>query len=111
MIIKRIEDMKSGWFVGGFEPTAYYTKEFEVNYRVHPAGQNWDMHYHSKVTEINLLIKGKMTMQGKELNSGDIFIIEPWEITDPIFIEDCELICVKLPSENDKKVIVHADSN
>jgi hypothetical protein len=57
------------------------------------------------VTEINLLIKGKMTMQGKTLESGDIFIVEPWEITDPIFLEDCEIICVKTPSNNDKQVI------
>ena len=108
MKVMRIEDMHSGWFVGGFSPTAYYTKDFEVNYRIHPAGQKWDTHYHTVVTEINLLIKGKMTLQGKELNSGDIFIMEPYEITDPVFIEDCEIICVKTPSDNDKKVIKNA---
>ena len=105
MIIKRIEDMKHGWFVGGFEPTAYYTKDFEVNYRIHPAGSDWDMHYHTEVTEINLLISGRMTMQDKELKSGDIFIVEPWEITNPVFIEDCAIICVKTPSSNDKQSI------
>ena len=46
-----------------------------------------------------------MTMQGQELVSGDIFIVEPYEVTDPVFIEDCEIICVKTPSSNDKKVI------
>lgn len=107
MKIMKIEDMKSGWFVGGFEPTAYFTKDFEVNYRVHPAGQEWETHYHTEVTEINLLINGRMTIQGKELNSGDIFIIEPWEIADPVFHEDCHLICVKTPSKNDKKVVKH----
>jgi mannose-6-phosphate isomerase-like protein (cupin superfamily) len=105
MIIKRIEDMKHGWFVGGFEPTAYYTKDFEVNYRTHPAGSDWDMHYHTDVTEINLLIRGRMTMQGQELVSGDIFIVGPYEVTDPVFIEDCEIICVKTPSKNDKQPI------
>ena len=101
----RLADMKSGWFVGGFEPTAYFTKDFEVNYRIHPKGEFWDKHYHTEVTEINLLIRGKMTIQNQELNSGDIFIIEPYEVTDPVFLEDCELICVKLPSKNDKVVI------
>ena len=105
MKILKLKDMSNGWFVGGFEPTAYYTKDFEVNYRVHKAGEKWDIHYHSVVTEINLLIKGKMTMQGKTLESGDIFIVEPWEISDPIFLEDCEVICVKTPSNNDKHVI------
>jgi mannose-6-phosphate isomerase-like protein (cupin superfamily) len=105
MIIKKLTDMKHGWFVGAFEPTAFYTKDFEVNYRTHPAGSDWDMHYHTDVTEINLLIRGRMTMQGQELVTGDIFIIEPWEVTDPVFIEDCEIICVKTPSKNDKQII------
>lgn len=103
--------MKSGWFVGGFEPTAFYTKDFEVNYRIHPAGQKWDWHYHTEVTEINLLIRGKMKIQDRELNDGDIFIIEPYEITDPVFIEDCEIICVKTPSAKDKRVIYEKKTN
>lgn len=105
MKISKLSDMKSGWFVGAFEPTCFYTKDFEVNYRLHPKGQEWDTHYHTLVTEINLLIRGKMTLQNQELNSGDIFIIEPWEVTDPVFLEDCEIICVKVPSGNDKKII------
>ncbi len=98
----RIENMTSGWFIGDFEPSAYKTSQFEVNYRIHPAGQYWDKHYHTEVTEINLLVKGRMTIQNKELVTGDIFIIEPYEVTDPVFLEDCELICVKVPSKNDK---------
>ena len=39
-----------------------------------------------------------MIIQGKELISGNVFIISPYEIADPIFIEDCELIVVKIPS-------------
>ena len=39
-----------------------------------------------------------MTIQGKELNSGDIFVLEPYEVADPIFLEDCNLIVVKTPS-------------
>ena len=58
MKILNIKDMHDGWFIGGFEPTAYHTKDFEVNYRTHPAGQKWDMHYHTTTTEINLLVSG-----------------------------------------------------
>ena len=108
MKIHKLSDMKSGWFVGAFEPTAYYTENVEVNYRTHPKGEVWDTHYHTIVTEVNLLIRGKMTLQGQELNSGDIFIIEPWEITNPEFLEDCEIICVKMPSSNDKQVVKDA---
>lgn len=106
MKILNIEDMVGGWFVGDFEPTAYKTKDFEVSYKLHPKGQEWDIHYHTDVTEINYVIKGNMVLQGKTLKTGDIFILEPYEIADPNFLEDTEIICVKTPSINDKVSVV-----
>lgn len=108
MKILRIEDMKDGWFVGDFSPTAFSSKNFEVNYRVHPKGQIWDAHYHTTVTEINLLISGRMQIQDQLIVSGDIFIIYPLEIADPIFLEECSIICVKTPSLNDKVLLPNA---
>lgn len=102
MKIKRIENMVGGWFVGNFEPTAFKTDKFEVSYKIHPKGQLWDIHYHTHVTEINLVIRGKMILQGVTLVEGDIFTLEPYEIADPEFLEDTEIICVKTPSINDK---------
>ena len=106
MKILNIEDMVGGWFVGDFEPTAYKTKDFEVSYKLHPKGQEWDIHYHTDVTEINYVIRGNMVLQGKKLKTGDIFILEPYEIADPNFLEDTEIICVKTPSINDKVSVV-----
>ncbi len=100
---ERIENMKAGWFVGDFVPSVYKTKDFEVCYKVHPKGEQWPAHYHKKSTEINYLIRGKMTIQGKVLQSGDIFVFEPYEVADPEFLEDCELIVVKVPSSIDDK--------
>jgi len=111
MKVDRIEDMKGGWFVGNFEPTAYKTNQFEVSYKLHPAGQQWDFHYHTEVTEINYLIRGKMFLQNRLLSSGDIFTLEPYEIADPNFITDCEIICVKTPSANDKVSFIIDDTN
>ena len=102
MKVDRIENMKGGWFVGNFEPSAYKTSDFEVSYKLHPAGEKWDYHYHTKVTEVNYLIRGEMTLQNKLLTSGDIFTLQPFEIADPTFHTDCEIICVKTPSTNDK---------
>jgi len=102
MKIERIENMIGGWFIGGFEPTVHKTNDFEVSYKIHKKNEQWDHHYHHTVTEINLLIRGKMILQNKELNSGDIFTLEPFEIADPEFLEDCEIICVKTKSINDK---------
>ena len=106
MELFRIEDMKAGWFVGNFEPTAYKTEDFEVCYKKHTKGEKWETHYHKEGTEINYLIEGTMKIQGKKLVSGDIFIIRPFEIADPEFIEDCTLVIIKTPSKtNDKYVI------
>ena len=35
MEINRIENMKDGWFVGNFEPSAFKTDLFEVCYKFH----------------------------------------------------------------------------
>ena len=95
--------MTKGWFVGSFTPSAFQTDKFEACYRIHPKGEKWDTHYHKEATEINLLIEGHMIMQGEELNSGDIFIVHPYELSDPEFLEDCKIVCIKTPGTlNDK---------
>lgn len=106
MKLSRIEDYVGGWFVGNFEPTAYKTDQFEVSYKFHPKGQEWDTHYHNIITEINLVVRGKMVLQGKELKTGDVFTLEPYEIADPEFLEDTEIVCVKTPSVNDKISVI-----
>lgn len=106
MKLHRIENMNRGWFVGNFEPSAFKTDKFEVSYKFHSKGEFWDIHYHTDVTEINLVLSGEMKIQGTKLVKGDIFILEPYEIADPEFIEDTEIICVKTPSINDKISVV-----
>ena len=106
MEIFKLNDMKHGWYVGDFEPSSYKTTSFEACYRTHPKGEIWDTHYHKHVTEINLLVSGKMILQDIELQSGDIFIIKPYEIADPIFLEDCTIMCIKTPGVTNDKVIV-----
>jgi len=98
MQVKRIEDMKGGWFIGNFDPTVLHTPDFEIGYKFHPKGEKWDVHYHKRAIEITYLVRGKMMIQGRELTSGDIFTILPYEVADPIFLEDCEVVIVKTPS-------------
>jgi quercetin dioxygenase-like cupin family protein len=106
MEIHKLKDMKGGWFVGDFTPTAYNTKDFELCYKEHTKGEQWDTHYHKEGTEINLLLEGKMIIQNTELNSGDIFILHPYEIADPIFLEDCKVVILKTPSVPGDKFVV-----
>ena len=98
MEIYNVNDTIHGWFIGDFDKAVHRTKDFEVSYMQHPKGEEWPKHHHKIAKEINCLIKGRMLIDGKEINRGDIFIIEPGESTKPNFLEDCELIVVKVPS-------------
>jgi hypothetical protein len=106
MQIYKLNEMKGGWFVGDFSPTSFNTKDFEVGYKKHYKGEFWDVHYHEKITEINLLIKGKMLINDIELNDGDIFIIEPFYVSKSTFLEDCEIVIIKTPSNSEDKIII-----
>lgn len=98
MDVRRIEDMTAGWFIGNFNPSAYNTTDFEVGYKLHKQGESWPIHYHKIATEITYLLRGRMTIGGRELTTGDIFTIFPYEVADPVFLEDCEVIIIKVPS-------------
>lgn len=98
METKRIEDFVRGWIIGDFDPSILKTKDFEVAVLSHKKGEVWPKHYHRVATEYNVMLDGKMFIGGKELVSGDIFIFNPEEIADPIFLEDCRVLVIKVPS-------------
>ena len=98
MIINKLQNMHRGWFVGNFTPSVFKTDQFEVGVLFHPKGEKWPKHYHKEAVEINVLISGKMIINGKSLIPGNIFLIEKNEIADPEFIEDCTIVCVKSSS-------------
>ena len=106
MKIHRQTEWFKGWFIGNFEPSAFKTDAFEVCMKKHPKGEKWPKHYHKIITEINYLIRGKMTIQNTTFEAGDVFILEPYDVADPDFLEDCELIVVKVPYVKGDYVIV-----
>ena len=69
----KMKDMVGGWFIGDFEPCALKDKRFEVAYKYHKKDEKWPTHYHKEATEINYMISGRMTIQGKLMEEGDIF--------------------------------------
>ncbi len=106
MQIYKLDSMKGGWFVGNFSPSVFQTQDFEVCYKKHHKGEKWDTHYHEKITEINLLVKGKMEINDVTISEGDIFVIPPFYISKPNFLEDCEIVIVKTPSITSDKIII-----
>jgi len=105
MNIYKYEDMKGGWFIGDFYPSAYKTTSCEVCLKYHKKDEVWERHIHEHLTEINLIINGKMIIQGTKLRENDIFVLNRGEIADPVFITDCVLVVVKIPGvKGDKKL-------
>jgi quercetin dioxygenase-like cupin family protein len=98
MEIYRIEEFFRGWFIGNFKPAVYETDQFEIGLLSHKKDEVWPTHFHKIATEYNLLISGSMTLNGTQINVGDLFIIKPGEIADPKFLEDCKILVVKTPS-------------
>ncbi len=98
MDVYRIEDMWGGWFVGDFEPSVFKTCDVEVGYHRYTKGQEWPKHHHKVATEINYMIRGVMDLNGQRIIMGDIFVIPPGESVKPIYLENCEIIVVKIPS-------------
>jgi hypothetical protein len=98
MKIYKDSNMHRGWFIGDFEPSVLRTTEFEVGVLRHKKDEKWKAHYHKEASEYNYLIEGEMIIQGQLLKAGDIFVIDKYEIADPIFLTDCTVVVVKNPS-------------
>ena len=102
MKVYNLSDMKRGWFIGDFTPTAYKAN-FEVAYTHHKKGEKWDVHYHKDADEITLLIEGKMKIRDRIVSPGEIFVIPRYEIADPEFLEDCKVVIIKTISNTSDK--------
>ena len=106
MEVYKLKDMKGGWFVCNFEPHVFHTDQFEVGYHKYKKGQEWPAHIHKRTTEINYLVKGKMTINGRLLKGGDIFVIYPNEVSSPVYLTDCEIVITRNGSfPNDKYIV------
>ena len=94
----KIDDMFNGWFIGNFEPSVFKNPFFEVAHHKHPAGYITPKHTHKIAHELTYIVKGKLSVGGKILKSGDMFLYEPNEIADAVILEDVSLVVVKWPS-------------
>jgi quercetin dioxygenase-like cupin family protein len=101
----RLEAMVKGWFVGNFTPTLYKTNDVEVAVKTYKKGDSEDWHYHKVATEITVLLKGTVEMNGIRHNDGDILVIEPGEGTDFKALTDATTVVVKLPGANNDKYL------
>lgn len=101
-----LSDMVKGWFVGGFQPTAFSTEACEVGVKAYRAGDSEVAHYHKVATEITLVLSGTVTMRNKTWTQGDIIVLEPGDITAFEALTDATTVVVKVPGALDDKYVV-----
>jgi hypothetical protein len=106
MKLHKLKDMFRGWIVGNFEPSLYKTDDVEVAVKNYKAGDKEEKHYHKIATEITVISKGKVLMNGIEYNEGEIIVIKPDEATDFEALQDTITTVVKLPCVKNDKYIV-----
>lgn len=97
--------MTKGWFIGNFHPTALNTDDVEVAVKYYKKGEFEKRHYHKIATEITVIVKGLVRMNGIEYAEGSIIVIKPNESTDFEALEDTINTVVKYPGANNDKYI------
>ena len=107
MIISNIKNFKNGWMIGNFEPSLLKTQNFEVGVHVYLKNFRGDKHYHTISTEFNYIINGEVIINGNTLSTGDIFVLEPNEISESAFLEDTTILVVRNFSDPQDKYIVN----
>jgi len=99
MKITEGKKFKNGWYIGAFEPSILNTKDFEVSHQFHKKGFVSTPHYHKISNEYNYIVNGSVLVNHQHhLKRGDTFIYEPNEISDVEFLEDTDMIVVRVPS-------------
>jgi NDP-sugar pyrophosphorylase family protein len=94
----KLKNFVRGWFVGNFEPSIIKTSDYEIAIIHHKKDEQWDYHYHKLADEINILLKGSMLINNRRVNEKHLFMIPSKQLTCPIFLEDCYVLCIKVPS-------------
>lgn len=102
----KVDEFHRGWLIGDFLPSLVRVKDFEICVISHQKGEDTQPHYHTDSEEINVVISGRLRVGNAVLEKGDIFIYEKYEVSDVEFMEDSELVVIRMPSSPSDKVVV-----
>ena len=95
-----------GWFIGDFPEAVVRTKDFECCWQGNQAGAKDRPHVHKIVTEVQLITRGRMIINGVEFGPGDIYVSEPGEHYYAEYLEDTDVVALKFPSVPDDKYYI-----
>ena len=104
--LKLSESGDRGWFIGDFPKAVLKTEFFEVCFQTNQAGTSYPKHYHKEITEVQLITRGCMILNGEEFRAGDIAVIEPGDINEATYTEETDTVAVKTPSRPQDKYLV-----
>lgn len=96
--LKLTDSGARGWFIGDFPGAVVQTKDFEVCYQTNSQDISQGAHYHKIITEVQLVTRGRMTINGVEFGVGDICVLEPGEHYYAEYLEPTDVVAVKFPS-------------
>ena len=105
--IFKLENFTNGWFIGDFDPSLLKNTGVELAVMNKKKGRGInDFHYHQHCTEINVLIKGKISINDLIINENEIFVFDPNVPSVYEYLEDCTFVVFKnKPSNNDKVIM------
>jgi len=101
-----IDEYVRGWLIGDFEPSIKRTTDYEIGVLTHKQGEKWPFHYHKESREINILLSGEMIINNQSIKRNTLFIFEKGMISCPLFLTDCIVLCIKVPSLPGDKWII-----
>ncbi len=87
-----------GWFIGAFQPTLAFDRNFEVAVKRYKAGDIENPHYHRKAIEFTVIVQGSVIMGGERFEEGDIVEVAINEKVGFEAITDAITAVVKMPS-------------
>jgi hypothetical protein len=108
MKVHRLDDMTRGWFVGDFEPTLFRTDAVEIAVKHYVAGDAEERHVHRIATELTAVVSGSVRMDGRDLATGDIIVLDPGDPSDFLAVTDAVVVAVKLPAVPGDKYLAEA---
>ncbi len=83
-----LNNFYKGWICGIFDRAIIKSPDFEVGFKYFKDGDSEPLHYHTSSTEITVVLKGKVKMNGEIFSEGEIIILEPNELSLFEVIED-----------------------
>ncbi len=106
-----VKDFIRGWFIGNFDQALFKTTDFEISFQSAKKGEPVARHYQRISTEYNVVASGKLLVNGKTYEKGDIFVFEPYVVCEVEFLEDSDVVCVKVPSVGIEDKVLCDDKN